>query len=75
MTEADFNKQYGEKNLFFVKELPDILCVSLSQIYELIDDGTLEVIRDDKGKKRMPIRVYRASILKYLLPKGALNEN
>ena len=70
MTEADFNKAYTKKNLFFVKELPDILCVSSSQIYELIDEGVLDVITDDKGKKRMPIRVYRASILKYLLPKG-----
>ena len=69
MTEQDFIDKYGDENIYLAAEVPPMLRLSLSQVYALIDEGILLVIMDpETNKKRMPIRVYRSSILKYLVP-------
>lgn len=66
MNEKEFTKLYGNKALFRPQEVADMFSCSLSHIYVLIDDETLEVNRDTEGDKTKPIRIQRASILAYL---------
>lgn len=68
MNEKEFEKIYGSKAVFRPQAVADMLDCSLSHIYNLIDRQALEVIRDADGYKAMPIRIRRASILKYLNP-------
>jgi len=69
MTEQDFKQQHGDKTLFFVAELVEIFRVSRSKIYDMIDEGRLQVLCNEAGEPDLPKRVYRASVLEYLLPK------
>lgn len=68
MTEKDFKAIYGNKLLFNVPELMEMLCVGKTKIYELIEEGILTVLCRPDGTPDKPWRVYRASVLKYLIP-------
>ena len=67
MEEREFNEMFGKKKLLFKpKEVADMFSISLSQVYDLVDDGVLKVTRDVNGKKIKPIRILRKSVLAYL---------